>query len=136
MPPPKRAPRKNNGAAAPPSPDPHRSSPPDPSDEDEEEGVPAKKIPEELVARILHEFFKREDTRVSRAASKALGRYFEIFVQEAIARTKQERGGRFLEVSRSLCVLVPCSPTPLVCFGSGETEGKPWVGQLLTDVCM
>lgn len=101
--PPKRGPRKINTAAASPSPDPQRSPPPDASDE--EDGEPTKKIPEELVARILHEFFKREDTRVSRAASKALGRYFEIFVQEAIARTKQERSGRFLEVS--LFVNVP-----------------------------
>ncbi|KAL2110527.1 hypothetical protein VUR80DRAFT_1088 [Thermomyces stellatus] len=95
--PPKSGSGKNGGATVPPSPHPHDSPSPDAADE-EEEGEPAKKIPEELVARILHEFFKREDTRISRAASKALGLYFEIFVQEAIARTKQERSGRFLEV--------------------------------------
>ncbi|MBE3045583.1 hypothetical protein IMZ48_24155 [Candidatus Bathyarchaeota archaeon] len=102
--PPARAPK--GGARKKPANDasPSQESPPPEVDDDEEEEEPAKKIPEELVARVMHEFFKREDTRVSRAASKALGRYFEIFVQEAVARTKQERGGRFLEVG--------CSPSP------------------------
>lgn len=124
--PPKRAPRKNNGAAAAaPSPDPQRSPPPGASGEDEEEEEPAKKIPEELVARILHESFKREDTRVSRAASKALGRYFEIFVQEAIARTKQERSGRFLEVSLSRRPLSLFPPTSSWTRGhGGEAMGR------------
>lgn len=96
--------RASKGGAAPrkkKSDKPASPAPRSPSPEAEEED-PAKKIPEELVARIMHEFFKREDTRVSRAASKALGRYFEIFVQEAIARTAQERSGRFLEVSSSV----------------------------------
>ncbi|CAI4217167.1 unnamed protein product [Parascedosporium putredinis] len=58
----------------------------------------AAKIPDELLTRILHEAFRKEDTRMSKAANRAVGRYFEIFVQEAIARTAQERDGRFLEV--------------------------------------
>ncbi|SPO03304.1 uncharacterized protein DNG_05986 [Cephalotrichum gorgonifer] len=67
-------------------------------EEEEEEEGPRAKIPEELMSKILHEFARKEDTRISRAANSALGRYFEIFVQEAIARTAQERNGRFLEV--------------------------------------
>jgi len=63
----------------------------------------AAKIPDELLTRILHEAFRKEDTRMSKAANRAVGRYFEIFVQEAIARTAQERDGRFLEVRRSFC---------------------------------
>lgn len=116
---PKGAPRKRPAPTDDASPPPQQSPSPEVEDEEEE---PAKKIPEELVARVMHEFFKREDTRVSRAASRALGRYFEIFVQEAIARTKQERGGRFLEVG-------PLSFSPLFLLGRrGCTEGVGWGG--------
>lgn len=104
--PPKRGatnPRKSNGraTAASASPEPEHSPQPNTTaqEEEEEEQAPRARIPEELVARILNELFKREDTKVSRAAGSALSRYFEIFVQEAIARTAQERDGRFLEVS-------------------------------------
>lgn len=61
------------------------------------EGTKAR-IPDDLLTRILHEFFQQEDTRMSKAANRAVGKYFEIFVQEAIARTAQEKDGRFLEV--------------------------------------
>jgi len=67
--------------------------------EEEEETA---KIPEDLLTRILHEFFAREDTRISKSANKALAKYFEVFVGEAIARTAVERPeGSFLEVRKS-----------------------------------
>jgi centromere protein X len=59
-----------------------------------------KRIPPELLRRLLHEFFDRGGTRVSSEANVALARYFDVFVQEAIARTMAERSGRFLEVSK------------------------------------
>lgn len=58
-----------------------------------------KRIPPELLRRLLHEAFDRDTTRVSKEANAAVARYFDIFVQEAIARTAAERNGRFLEVS-------------------------------------
>jgi len=64
-----------------------------------EDANEVKRIPDDLLTRILHDFFQREDTRMSKAANHAVGKYFEIFVQEAIARTAQESDGRFLEVS-------------------------------------
>ncbi|TLD25209.1 hypothetical protein PspLS_06061 [Pyricularia sp. CBS 133598] len=57
-----------------------------------------KRIPPELLRRLLHEAFDRDTTRVSKEANAAVARYFDIFVQEAIARTAAERNGRFLEV--------------------------------------
>jgi centromere protein X len=68
-------------------------------EEEEDDGEQTAKIPEDLLTRILHEFFAREDTRISKAANRALGKYFEVFVGEAIARTGEERPeGSFLEV--------------------------------------
>lgn len=57
-----------------------------------------KRIPPELLRRLLHESFDRDTTRMSKEANAAVARYFDIFVQEAIARTAAERSGRFLEV--------------------------------------
>jgi centromere protein X len=45
-----------------------------------------EKIPEELLTRLLHEFFKEDGTRISKDANKAIGRYMETFVREALAR--------------------------------------------------
>lgn len=119
MPPKRTANPKNGRPAAPPSSDPEPDTTQREQEEEveEEEGAPQARIPEELVARILNELFKREDTKVSRAAGRALSRYFEIFVQEAIARTAQERDGRFLEVG-----FLPLFRPPAVCcllLGSG-----------------
>lgn len=57
-----------------------------------------RRIPPELLRRLLHEFFDKGGTRISSEANGALARYFEVFVQEAIARTMAERSGRFLGV--------------------------------------
>lgn len=57
-----------------------------------------KRIPPELLRRLLHEFFDKGGTRISSEANGALARYFDVFVQEAIARTMAERSGRFLGV--------------------------------------
>ncbi|KAG0648741.1 hypothetical protein D0Z07_4749 [Hyphodiscus hymeniophilus] len=54
----------------------------DPAEEEERrEGIPS-----DLLARLLHENFKEEGTRLSKDASKAVGKYMETFVREALAR--------------------------------------------------
>jgi hypothetical protein len=67
----------------------------------EEAGVdePEKTIPNELLTRLLHEFFAKDATRMSKDANAAVGKYMDIFVREAIARTAVEKQGGFLEVS-------------------------------------
>jgi hypothetical protein len=61
-------------------------------------------IPQELLTRLLHEFFKEEGTRISKDANTAVGRYMETFVREALARAafmraEMDGGDGFLEVS-------------------------------------
>ncbi|KAI0809394.1 CENP-S associating centromere protein X-domain-containing protein [Xylaria sp. FL0064] len=64
-----------------------------------DEGDETKKtIPPELLTRILHEFFEKDGTRISKDANKAVAKYMDIFVREAIARTAVEKGNGFLEV--------------------------------------
>lgn len=65
-------------------------------DEDDEE--PEKTIPPELLTRILHEFFEKDGTRITKDANNAVAKYMDIFVKEAIARAAAEREGGFLEV--------------------------------------
>jgi hypothetical protein len=66
---------------------------------EEEPAEPEKTIPRALLTRILHEFFTKDATRMSRDANAAVGKYVDIFVREAIARTAVEKRGGFLEVS-------------------------------------
>lgn len=70
----------------------------DSDDEEEEEENDRKRIPSELLTRVLHEFFPSQGTRVTRNANEAVARYMDIFVREAIARAAAERKGMFLEV--------------------------------------
>ncbi len=74
----------------------------DDGEEEDEEDEEREKIPGELLTRILHEFFEREGTRVTRDANAAVVRYVDVFVREAIARAAVERDGGFLEVSLAL----------------------------------
>ncbi|KAH8906808.1 hypothetical protein BR93DRAFT_968376 [Coniochaeta sp. PMI_546] len=68
-------------------------------DEDEEDEEQQKTIPPALLTRLLHEFFTKEGTRVTKDANAAVARYMDVFVREAIARSVAEReGGGFLEV--------------------------------------
>ncbi|KAK3683345.1 CENP-S associating centromere protein X-domain-containing protein, partial [Podospora appendiculata] len=69
-------------------------------EEEEEEDEERRRIPPELLTRLLHEFFEREGTtRITRDANDAVARYMDVFVREAIARAAAERPeGRFLEV--------------------------------------
>lgn len=67
-------------------------------DDDEDDEEPEKTIPPELLTRILHEFFEKEGTRITKDANNALAKYMDIFVKEAIARAAAERDGGFLEV--------------------------------------
>lgn len=63
------------------------------------DGAPEKSIPADLLTRVLHEFFAKEGTRISRDANAAVGKYMDVFVREAIARAAVEKRGGFLEVS-------------------------------------
>lgn len=69
--------------------------------EDEEEER-KEGIPSDLLTVLLHEFFK-EKTRMSKGASKAVGKYMDTFVRETVARCSyagKERGQEgILEVS-------------------------------------
>ncbi|SPQ27157.1 e06327cc-4b78-42d9-a1dd-580f55d66c8b [Thermothielavioides terrestris] len=67
-------------------------------EEEEEEEEEREKIPPELLTRILHEFFEKEGTRITRDANAAVARYMDVFVREAIARAAVERASGFLEV--------------------------------------
>lgn len=58
-----------------------------------------KTIPKNLLTRVLHEFFEKDATRVSRDANAAVGKYIDTFVREAIARAAVEKRSGFLEVS-------------------------------------
>ncbi len=57
-----------------------------------------KSIPKDLLTRILHDLFEKDATRVSRDANAAVGKYVDVFVREAIARTAVEKRSGFLEV--------------------------------------
>lgn len=145
--PPKRTtnPKSGRTAASPDlDPEPDTTAQHEQEEEEGEEGAPKARIPEELVARILSEQFKREDTKVSRAAGRALSRYFEIFVQEAIARTAQERDGRFLEVGvpvfpflYSLCCCFQCGylarDAIASCPAGGACRRASWTSLLTTE---
>ncbi|KAG4222961.1 hypothetical protein PC116_g28566 [Phytophthora cactorum] len=66
--------------------------------EGEEEEEERKTIPPELLTHVLHQFFEKEGTRVSKDANAAIAKYMDIFVREAIARTVVEKEKGFLEV--------------------------------------
>jgi hypothetical protein len=69
-------------------------------DKEEDEPAAEKTIPKELLTRLLHEFFAKDATRISRDANAAVGKYVDVFVREAIARTAVEKQSGFLEASR------------------------------------
>ncbi|ELR02877.1 hypothetical protein VC83_02629 [Pseudogymnoascus destructans] len=83
------------------------SSRPNPDYDNDDDAIapdaPTETIPPALLSTLLTEFFADERTRISRGADKAVGKYMETFVREAIARAAYERGGDgrgdgFLEV--------------------------------------
>lgn len=67
------------------------------SEEDDEDRQ--KSIPPALLTRLLHEFFEKEGTRITKDANEAVAKYMDVFVREAIARSVAERESGFLEVS-------------------------------------
>ena len=69
---------------------------------DDDEPEQEKTIPKDLLTRVLHEFFTKDATRISRDANAAVGKYFDVFVREAIARAAVEKESGFLEVSLAL----------------------------------
>ncbi|UNI19931.1 hypothetical protein JDV02_006073 [Purpureocillium takamizusanense] len=66
--------------------------------DEEAEGEAEKTIPRELLTRVLHEFFAKDATRISRDANAAVGKYVDVFVREAIARAAVDKRSGFLEV--------------------------------------
>lgn len=75
-----------------------KAAPADAVTRDDAYAEPEKAIPPELLTRLLHEFFAKDSTRLSKDANTAVGRYVDVFVREAIARTAVEKQGGFLEV--------------------------------------
>ncbi|KAH8678130.1 CENP-S associating centromere protein X-domain-containing protein [Xylariales sp. PMI_506] len=71
----------------------------DGDDQEDEEEEEKKTIPPELLTRLLHEFFEKDGTRISKGANEAVAKYMDIFVREAIARAVVEKEAGFLEVS-------------------------------------
>jgi centromere protein X len=63
-----------------------------------ENDEPKATIPPELLTRLLHEFFEKDGSRISKDANEAVAKYMDIFVREAIARAAVEKEGGFLEV--------------------------------------
>ncbi|VUC28623.1 unnamed protein product [Clonostachys rosea] len=59
--------------------------------DDREEDDPAteKTIPKELLTRLLHEFFTKDATRISRDANAAVGKYVDVFVEDLEKATPQ-----------------------------------------------
>lgn len=62
-------------------------------------------IPPKLISRLLHDKFKKEETRITSEAMAAVQIYIETFAKEAVARAEEERkesggaeSGGFLEV--------------------------------------
>lgn len=88
----------------------------DDDDGDEEDGEEdrQKTIPPELLTRLLHEFFTKEGTRITRDANVVVAKYMDVFVREAIARSAAEKDGKFMEVSScsSLLRLGACLVRP------------------------
>ncbi|RYP93752.1 hypothetical protein DL770_000124 [Monosporascus sp. CRB-9-2] len=65
--------------------------------DDDDDDAP-ETIPPDLLTRLLHEFFEKEGTRISKDANAAVTKYMDIFVRETIARTAVEKESGFLEV--------------------------------------
>lgn len=79
-------------------------------DDDDDDEMP-KTIPPDLLTRLLHEFFEKEGTRISKDANAAVAKYMDVFVRETIARTALEKDSGFLEV-RNPRPLLYASTTP------------------------
>lgn len=67
-------------------------------DDDDDDEDPQRTIPPDLLTRILHEFFEKDGTRITKDANNAMAKYMDVFVKEAIARSAAERDRGFLEV--------------------------------------
>jgi hypothetical protein len=74
---------------------------------DEEAQTSDTGIPSDLLTRLLHEFFTKDTTRISKDANASVGKYVDVFVREALARTAVEKRSGFLEVSGVLCRASP-----------------------------
>ncbi|KAH8819194.1 CENP-S associating centromere protein X-domain-containing protein [Xylogone sp. PMI_703] len=89
-----------SGSASSPEPSVNRARPAPQREE------PQATIPPKLLGRLLHEFFKHDNTRINQDAGVAIGRYMETFVREALARAAfakegedgERDGSEFLEV--------------------------------------
>ncbi|PQE29446.1 Centromere X protein [Rutstroemia sp. NJR-2017a WRK4] len=62
--------------------------------EEVEEADERAKIPDDLLTKIIHEMFKEDKSRISKEANRAVGKYVDTFVREAVARVRfAGRGG-------------------------------------------
>ena len=76
----------------------NQPSPSFPTQDNNDDRIERKEtIPEDLLNVLIHQFFKEQGTRMSKDANKAVGRYMETFVREALARAawarEEGRGG-------------------------------------------
>ncbi|QSZ35479.1 hypothetical protein DSL72_008349 [Monilinia vaccinii-corymbosi] len=56
-------------------------------EEDEDEDLDERtKIPDDLLSKIMHELFTEPNSRISKEANRAVGKYLDTFVREAVAR--------------------------------------------------
>ena len=95
--------------------------------DDDEDDSTRPRIPPALLTRLLHEFFTDDGTRISTGANRAVGKYMETFVREAIARAAFERqsedvrvGGGFIEV-RVISIRFQGG-------GGGRGRQRNWIG--------
>ncbi|KKA26348.1 hypothetical protein TD95_005095 [Thielaviopsis punctulata] len=56
------------------------------------------KVPEQLVTRILHAGFEKSNTRMTKEANKAVAKFLDVFIREALMRAAAERDATYLEV--------------------------------------
>lgn len=77
------------------------------------DGSNAPAVPAKLLARMLHDGFEDDNTRIGKEAMSVVGMYFETFIREALARAAAERravpnqggiGDDFLQVSLGFVV--------------------------------
>jgi hypothetical protein len=94
-------------------------------------------IPPALLTTLLHQFMS-DEMRISKGADKAVGKYMETFVREAVARAAFERagekelGGGFMEVSfLSLFLILLQRQNCAQCHTrTGEAKSLQWRGKV------
>lgn len=94
-------------------------------------------IPPALLTTLLHQFMS-DEMRISKGADKAVGKYMETFVREAVARAAFERagekelGGGFMEVSflGLFLILLQRQNCTQCRTCTEEAKSQPWRGKV------